>query len=115
MKDQSSPAERRFGPRRGTDVKVFAHNGMELRKCRLCDISLQGAFIETNNFPLAEGANVELVIRIRRDGKHTHCRFPARVQRTQTNGAAVVFTELNPQLQQVLADIVHTGEGPRRS
>lgn len=111
MKDQSSPAERRFGLRRGTDVKVFAHNGVELRKCRLRDISLQGAFIETKNFPLAEGTTVELVIRIRRDGKHLHCRFPARVRRAQPDGAALIFTEVDKHLRQVLTDIVYAGQG----
>ncbi len=57
-----SAKERRFGPRRAVDVKVFAHDGVELRKCTLRDIGLQGAFIETN-FPLPEDTAVELVVR----------------------------------------------------
>jgi len=54
-----------------------------------CGIDLQGAFIETNNCPLAEGAEVELVIRLHREGKHVHCRFPAKVVRTKPDGAAL--------------------------
>ncbi len=115
MTDQSSPPERRFGPRRPTDVRVFAHDGVELRRCRLRDISLQGAFIETKDFPLAAGAEVELVIRIRRDGKNAHCRFPARVLRTQPEGAALVFTKLDQHLQQVLVDMVYAGADPEES
>ncbi len=110
MSEEPSPTERRFGPRRVIDVKVFANDGVELRKCTLRDISLQGAFIETNNFPLAEGAEVEVVIRLHRDGKHVHCRFPAKVVRMKPDGAALRFTELDPLAQQVLVELVYTND-----
>ena len=107
MSEEPSPTERRFGPRHVTDVKVFAHDGVELRKCTLRDIGLQGAFIETKNFPLAEGAKTELVIRLHREGKHVHCRFPAKVVRTESNGAALRFTELDSHAQQVLVELIY--------
>jgi hypothetical protein len=110
-----SSDERRFGPRRATNVKVFTHDGIELRRCRLRDISLRGAYIESKNCPLAAGQNVELVIRVRRDGQLTHCRFPARVLRTEPDGAALVFAELDPHLQAVLVDLVFGNESDQGS
>ncbi len=59
MTDKPLPVERRLDARRITDVKVFAHNGVELKKCRLRDIGINGAFIETKDFPLAKGADVD--------------------------------------------------------
>lgn len=104
--------ERRFGPRRVVDVKVFAHDGIELRKCMLRDIGLQGAFIETN-FPLPEGMAVELVVRVNREGKHLHCRFSGKVARTKADGAALRFDALDQLAQQVLVDLVYA-DNPQR-
>lgn len=109
MSEKPSPDERRFGPRRAIDVRIFAHDGVELRKCTLQDIGLQGAFIKTN-FPLSEGADLELVVRIQREGKHVHCRFPARVVRTKPDGAALRFTGLDQHAQQVLVDLIYADE-----
>ncbi|MFQ6024656.1 MAG: PilZ domain-containing protein [Acidiferrobacterales bacterium] len=115
MSEEPSLTERRFGPRRVTDVKTFAHDGVELRKCTLRDIGLQGAFVETKNFPLAEGAETELVIRLNREGKRVHCRFPATVVRTESDGAALRFTELDPHAQEVLVELVYANDAQQTS
>ncbi len=107
MDIDSLPSDRRVDFRRETDVKVFAHDGVELKKCRLRDISVNGAYIETKDFPLAKGAAVELVLRIRREGKLTHCRLPAKVLRVDQDGAALMFSNLDEFLQQVVYDIVN--------
>ena len=112
MGEKPEMTERRFGPRRGVGVKVFAHDGTELRKCTLRDIGLQGAFIETG-FLLAEGADIELVVRLHREGKHLHCRFPAKVARTRADGAALRFTALDQLTQQVLVDLVYANDRQR--
>jgi hypothetical protein len=104
------PADRRLDFRRETDVKVFAHDGVELKKCRLRDISVNGAYIETKDFPLAKGVAVELVLRIRRDGRLTHCRLPAKVVRVEQNGAALMFGDLDEFLQQIVSDIVNADQ-----
>jgi hypothetical protein len=103
----SLPTDRRLDFRRETDVKVFAHDGVELKKCRLRDISVNGAYIETKDFPLEKGALVELVLRIRRDGKLTHCRLPAKVLRAEQDGAALTFSDLDEFLEKVVYDIVN--------
>lgn len=107
MSNKPLSVERRLDPRRVTDVKVFAHDGVELRKCRLRDISVNGAFIETKDFPLAKNADVELVLRIRREGRLTHCRLPAKVLRVTLEGAALVFVELDEMLAKIVFDIVN--------
>lgn len=112
MSEEPLTTERRFGPRRGVDVRVFAHDGVELRKCTLRDIGLQGAFIETD-FLLPEGTDVELVVRLHREGRRLHCRFPAKVARTKADGAALRFTALDQLAQQVLVDLVYA-DNPQR-
>ena len=105
MSNNPFPVNRRICPRRVTDVKVFAHDGLELSRCRLRNISVDGAFIEYKNFVLAEGAIVELVLKVRRDGKATHCRLPAQVVRAEEHGAALMFGSLDEELYSTLLDI----------
>ena len=128
VSEEPEITERRFGPRRAVDVKVFAHDGIALRKCTLRDIGLQGAFIETD-FLLSEGGDVELVIRLHRAGKHLHCRFPAKVARTKAGGAparvgntrrwpaasrsTAACGVLKQLAQQALVDLVYTDDPQR--
>jgi hypothetical protein len=90
-----------------TDAKVFASDGREIKKCRLRDISVGGAFLETKNFALPNGTNLEVVLKIRREGKPRHCRLPAKVIRVEENGAAVMFGDLDEELCNILLDIVY--------
>ncbi len=84
-----------------TDVMVFVSHGSEKRKCRLRDISLSGAFIETENFALAKGTKLDLVLRILREEKTTACPLPAEVVRVQKDGAALcVCTRSNSAREQ---------------
>lgn len=106
MTKKPSQANHRLAERRVTDVKVFASDGSEIKKCRLRDISLNGAYIETKNFPLTEGTKLDLVLRILRKGKTTACPLPAKVIRTEKGGAAFMFTNLDKEICNILADIV---------
>ncbi|MFQ6024436.1 MAG: PilZ domain-containing protein [Acidiferrobacterales bacterium] len=98
--------ERRSGARRVTDVKVLAYDGVDIRKCRLLDIGLDGAFIETKTFALPKGTNMGLVLKIRIKGKLTHCRLPAKVVRAEMGGAALKFGHLEEQVYNILLRIV---------
>ena len=79
------------------------------------DISLNGAFIETKEFTLAKGAEVELVLRIRREGRLTHCRLPAKVIRVTPEGAALMFVDLDEMLRKIVFDIVNVDESEQHS
>ncbi len=78
-----------------TDVMVFVSHGSEKRKCRLRDISLSGAFIETENFALAKGTKVDLVLRVLRGEKTTTCLLPAEVVRVENMLVGIVLASQN--------------------
>ncbi len=98
--------DRRLGLRRVAGVKVLVYDDIETKKCRLRDISLDGAFIETKNFALAKGSKVDLVLRIRCDGETSACRVPAKIVRTERGGAALMFGGLDEQTYNLLLGIV---------
>ncbi|MFQ5936414.1 MAG: PilZ domain-containing protein [Acidiferrobacterales bacterium] len=108
MKDAKS-TERRDGPRRPTTVKVMVtHPRLGLIKCKLRDLSLDGAFIETEEFSLPKSIDVDLVLKIRSGDKTMHCRVPAKVARVDEEGAALVFSDLDERVYRRLFDIVHS-------
>ncbi len=110
MTSTPSSANRRISHRRVTSVKVFAYDGVEIRRCTLQDISLDGAYIKTKNSALPNGTNLEVVLKIRRAGKPRHCRLPAQVVRVESDGVAVMFGELDEELCSILLDIVSPPE-----
>jgi hypothetical protein len=100
-------ANRRLGPRRVVDVEVFVTSeGSEIKRCRLRDISIDGAFIETTSFTLTEGTKLDLVLRILRKEKTEACPVPAEVIRVTEDGAALIFGRVDQRLYNTLADIV---------
>ena len=110
MTNKPLSANRRLAQRRVADVKVFASDGREIKKCRLRDISVGGAYIKTKNFALPNGTNLEVVLKIRRGGKPRHCRLPAKVVRADRDGVAVMFGDLDEKLCNILLDIVRPPE-----
>ncbi len=88
-------ANRRLRPRRVTDVMVFVSHSSEIRKCRLRDISLAGAFIEIENFALIKGTKVDLVLRVLRGEKTTTCLLPAEVVRVENMLVGIVLASQN--------------------
>ncbi len=110
MTNDAQPVDRRAHPRRpaGVNVEVMlAHEGLELTKCALRDITPDGAFIETTNFTLAKGAHVDVVLRIRRAGQFTHYRLPAKVVRVEGHGAALMFGTIDEDAYAILLEIVY--------
>lgn len=110
MTNKRPSADRRSHPRRPTraDVEVMlTHEGLELTRCGLRDINSDGAFIETKNFALAKGTNVDVVLRFRHGGKLTHCRLSAKVVRVEADGAALMFGDLDERAYTLLLEIVY--------
>ncbi len=105
--DQRAGPNRRLALRRVTGVTVFASDGSEIKTCRLRDISLDGAFLKTKNFALAEGTKLDLVLRIRREGKTIACPLPAEVIRVEEDGVALMFGSLDEHLYNILLKIVN--------
>lgn len=108
MGSKPAAADRRLSPRRGTGVKAMvAHHSLGLTKCKLLEISIDGAFIETGDLSLTKGADTDLVLKIRNGNKRTHCRIPATVVRLTENGAALTFDDLDEDVYRILLDIVY--------
>jgi hypothetical protein len=100
--------DRRMGPRRWAHVTAMInHNRLGMARCRLRDISLEGAFVEIGKRILEQDDIVELVLKVRAGAHHRHCRVPAKVARVSDEGAALVFDDPDEQLYRTLFDIVH--------
>lgn len=110
MANEQAPSNRRARPRRPARVDVevlLTHEGLELTKCRLRDISSDGAFVENHNLSLVKGTDVDIVLRFRRDGKLTHCRLSAKVVRVEADGVAIMFGDLDEMTYTLLLEIVY--------
>lgn len=86
---------------------MIAHGGRGLVKCKLRDISLEGAFVETGAVRLSKNAEVDLVLKVRSGKKIEHCQIPARVARVTKDGAALIFDKLEEQVYRTLINIVY--------
>jgi hypothetical protein len=108
MLSNKSAADRREGPRRFAGVKVMiTHHRLGLTKCKLRDIGIDGAFVETGGLALRKGNNVDLVLKVRTAGKTRHYRIHTKVERVTPEGVALVFGELDENLYKALLDIVY--------
>lgn len=100
--------DRRLGPRRWAQVTaMISHNRLGMARCKLRDISLEGAFVVTGKRILEPDDSVELVLKVRTGEHSQHCRVPAKVVRVSDEGAALVFDEPDEELYRTLFDIVH--------
>ena len=99
--------DRRLGPRRWTQVTaMISHNRLGMARCKLRDISLEGAFVVTGKRILEPDDSVELVLKVR-TGKHSqHCRVPAKVARVSDEGAALVFDEPDEELYRTATELL---------
>lgn len=108
MNSKPAPVDRRLSPRRETSVKAMvAHHSVGLTKCKLVEIGIDGALIETGELGLRKGADADLVLKIRKGSKVTHCRVPAKVVRLTENGAALAFDNLDEVVYRILLEIVY--------
>lgn len=74
------------------------------------DISLDGAFVETQNkFP--KKGSVELAIQLPTEGKNKFHRFHAQVVRTTSGGAGVLFDKVDTDAYAALLDLVFSRQG----
>ncbi len=111
MSSKPVSADRRMGPRLETRVKAMvAHPSVGLTRCKLVEIGIDGALIETGDLSLRKGADADLVLKIRHGNKLTHCRVPAKVLRVTEKGAALVFDDLDEGVYRILLEIVYPDE-----
>ncbi len=87
---------------------MITHHRLGLTKCRLRNISLDGAFVGVKDFGVAVGTDVDLVLKVRSGQGRSHCRLPATILRVEEDGVAIKFHDLDNRSYQVLFDIVYT-------
>lgn len=101
-------SERRLGPRKRLALEVMVNQGrLGLQRCQTRDISLEGAFIETNSVSLRKHARIELVLKIPSSGKAKHHRIKAKVRTVEKHGATLIFRNLDEQTYTALVDLLY--------
>lgn len=110
LASKPQPNDRRISLRREADVKTIIthHRRLGLTKCRLRNISLDGAFVKVKDFSVAVGTDIDLVLKVRSGQKRDHCRLPATILRVEEDGVAIKFHDLDNRSYHVLFDIVHS-------
>lgn len=89
---------------------MVAHHSVGLTKCKLVEIGIDGALIETGDLKLRKGANADLVLKIRKGNTLTHCRVSAKVVRLTGKGAALAFDDLDEGVYRILLEIVYADD-----
>lgn len=79
----------------GADVRIF-HGDIGWVRGRLADLSIDGAFVETDQKFPAPRTRVDLVIPIITEKVRRWYRFPAELIRQTDTGIGVAFQELSP-------------------
>ncbi|GMQ90577.1 MAG: hypothetical protein BMS9Abin10_0972 [Gammaproteobacteria bacterium] len=103
--------ERRLGPRRHVALEVMVNvRRLGLQRCHTRDISLEGAFIETDALVLRKNARIELVLKIPANGKRKHHRVRAKVASVDKDGATVIFDKLDESTYTALVDLLYPAD-----
>lgn len=103
--------ERRLGPRRQLALEVMLnHRRLGLQLCHTRDISLEGLFVETNEFELRMNARVELVLKIPANAKPKHHRVKAKVVKVEKHGATLIFYKLDESTYTALVDLLYPAD-----
>jgi len=110
-KEGGMKTERRDTPRIPIALDAIVnYNTQNYQHSITRDISLDGAFVETQNkFPKKGG--VELAIQLPTEGRNKFHRFHAQVIRTTSGGAGVVFDKVDTDAYAALLDLVFSRQG----
>ncbi len=104
-------SDRRLGPRKQVTLEVLVSDRKRgAKSCQTRDISLDGAFIETQDVTLKKKANIELILRIPSDRGPTDHPVQAKVTSVEKHGATVIFRNLEEQTYSALVDLLYPEE-----
>ena len=103
--------ERRLGPRKRLTLEgMINHSRHGLQRCQTRDISLEGAFVQTDAIPLRRYARIDLILKIPANGRAKHYRVRARVSNVEKHGATLIFRNLDEQTYTALVDLLYPAE-----
>ncbi len=104
-------SDRRLGPRKQVTLEVLVSDRKPgAKSCQTRDISLDGAFIETQDVTLKKKANIELILRIPSNRGPTDHPVQAKVTSVEKHGATVIFRNLEEQTYSALVDLLYPEE-----
>ncbi len=104
-------SDRRLGPRKQVTLEVLVSDRKRgAKSCQTRDISLDGAFIETQDVTLKKNANIELILRIPSNRGPTDHPVQAKVTSVEKHGATVIFRNLEEQTYSALVDLLYPEE-----
>lgn len=105
-------SERRDTPRIPITLDtILNYNNQNYQHSTTRDISLDGAFVATNNGkPLKKGL-LELAIKLPTEGLPKYHRFHAQVVRATETGAALLFDRVDTDSYAALLDLVFSRQG----
>lgn len=105
-------SERRDTPRIPITLDaILNYNNPEYQQSVTRDISLDGAFIRTQESTVLKKGAVDLAIKLPTDGAPKYHRFHAQVVRVTTNGAALLFEKIDSDSYAALLDLVFSRQG----
>lgn len=99
-------AERRNSLRLPVVVSVVLNHRAQSVVCTMRDISLSGAFLDAEPDLLPYGGTVELNFAVPAVPTSGYLRFPATIQRSTEQGAAVTFGDIGRDAYLQLVDFV---------
>jgi c-di-GMP-binding flagellar brake protein YcgR len=91
--------EHRHTLRLTTEVHLNEQPLEGMFRCRTENIGLTGAFLPSDDLPLVQKSDVELVLHAVTKSAPTQYHIHAEVVRTTNGGAGLRFTQLDPQEQ----------------
>ncbi len=101
----------RLGPRKQVTLEVLVSDRKRgAKSCQTRDISLDGAFIETQDVTLKKNANIELILKIPSSRGPTDHPVQAKVTSVEKHGATVIFRNLEEQTYSALVDLLYPEE-----
>ncbi|MHB8453379.1 MAG: PilZ domain-containing protein [Acidiferrobacterales bacterium] len=102
-------SERRDTPRIEIALEAMLnHDNEGFQRCHTRDISLDGAFVETDRTGMRGSALVDLAIKIPGFSEQRIHRFRAQVIRATTKGVGLVFDQVNTDGYAALLEFVYS-------
>ncbi len=104
-------SDRRLGPRKQITLEVLVNDRKRgAKSCQTRDISLDGAFIETQDVTLKKKTKINLILKIPSNRGATDHPVQAKVTSVEKHGVTVIFDNLKEQTYKALVDLLYPEE-----
>lgn len=99
--------ETRWSSRKPVNLDIDLHfQGHEYTGCRTRDIGLGGMFVEFRHADMPKSTEVEIVVRLFKDGSKQCYRFRATVAHASNGGYGLAFQDFDVEAYRAVQDIL---------